>query len=184
MLTVSPSTTACIDTDTVTIDLEGRDPDLLDTVTLRVNPSPFIDTTFSQTSGNPATGRFTFRPTTAGSGAGTFGFTFIAQDDATPIRTTQRSVTITVVSATLPPDLGNSVRAVKTGGDNLSLGWGSVREASTYTLHRGTDKRVWPSPPFRPGVTGTTETLPDVPSPPDLYFYRVAGVNCAGVEGP
>ena len=40
------------------------------------------------------------------------------------------------------------------------------------------------SPPFRPGVTGTTETLPDVPPPPSLYFYRVAGVNCADVEGP
>ncbi len=23
-----------------------------------------------------------------------------------------------------------------------------------------------------------------IPPPPDLYFYRVAGVNCAGAEGP
>jgi hypothetical protein len=94
------------------------------------------------------------------------------------------TVLVEVFPATLPPDLGNSVRVVKTGVNDLSLSWASVPEASTYTLHRGTQKGLWVSPPFRPDLTGTTETLPDVPSPPSRYFYRLAGVNCAGVEGP
>ncbi len=60
----------------------------------------------------------------------------------------------------------------------------AVPEAASYTLHRGTVKGVWSAPPFRPGLTGTTKILSDVAPPPALYFYRVAGVNCAGVEGP
>ena len=92
-------------------------------------------------------------------------------------------VLLEIKPAVVPPDLGNSLRAIKVG-INVVIAWPAVFEAATYTLHRGTVKGVWPAPPFRPGITGTTETLPDVPAPPELFFYRVAGVNCAGVEGP
>ena len=72
------------------------------------------------------------------------------------------------VVAWLPPDL---------------LTWGAVIEAATYTLHRHTEKEVWPPPPFREGLTTTTERLADVASPPRI-FYRVAGASCWGTEGP
>ena len=92
-------------------------------------------------------------------------------------------VLVEIKPAVVPPDLGNRLRAIKSG-PNVVLAWPAVVEADTYTIHRGTVKGVWPPTPFRPGISGTTETLPDVAPPPPLYFYRVAGVNCAGVEGP
>ena len=93
------------------------------------------------------------------------------------------SVVVTVEPGPAPPDLGNSVRAIRSGAV-LTLSWPSVAGAVTNTIHRGEDKGVWPSPPFRKGLTGTAESLADVPSPPDRYFYRVAGVSCSGAEGP
>ena len=92
-------------------------------------------------------------------------------------------VLIEVRPDVIPSDIGNALRAVKLL-PNMIVAWRAVPEAATYTLHRGTVKGVWPAPPFRPGITGTTQILPDVVTPPELYFYRVAGVNCAGVEGP
>ena len=92
-------------------------------------------------------------------------------------------VLIEVKPGVIPSDIGNALRAVKLL-PNMIVAWRAVPEAATYTLHRGTVKGVWPAPPFRPGITGTTETLSDVDPPPALFFYRVAGVNCAGVEGP
>ena len=92
-------------------------------------------------------------------------------------------VIVIVEPALVPPDIGNALRAVKLL-PSMIVAWRAVPEAASYTLHRGTVKGVWPAPPFRTGLTGTTETLSDVAPPPELYFYRVAGVNCAGVEGP
>ena len=69
-------------------------------------------------------------------------------------------------------------------GPDVVIAWPAVFEAATNTLHRGTVKGVWPTPAFREGIVGTTDSLPDVAPPPALYLYRVAGVNCAGVEGP
>ena len=93
------------------------------------------------------------------------------------------TVLVEVKPAIVPPDLGNTLRAIKVG-PNVLIAWPAVFEAVSYTLHRGTVKGVWPVPPFRQGIAGTTESLADIAPPPELYFYRVAGVNCAGVEGP
>ncbi len=92
-------------------------------------------------------------------------------------------VFVEVKPVVVPSDIGNALRVVKLL-PNMIVAWRAVPEAASYTLHRGTLKGVWPAPPFRPGLSGTTETLSDVGPPPELYFYRVAGVNCAGVEGP
>ena len=92
-------------------------------------------------------------------------------------------VFVEVRPGVIPSDIGNAIRIVKLL-PNMIIAWRAVPEAASYTLHRGTVKGVWPAPPFRPELTGTTETLSDIAPPPALYFYRVAGVNCAGVEGP
>ena len=92
-------------------------------------------------------------------------------------------VLVEVKPAVIPPDLGNRLRAIKVGLD-VVVAWPAVFEAATYTIHRGTVKGAWPTPAFREGIVGTTDSLPDVAPPPALYLYRVAGVNCAGVEGP
>jgi len=82
-----------------------------------------------------------------------------------------------------PPDLGNTLRMVRETGD-VAMSWASVSEARTYTLHRGTAKGSWPPLPVLEGITGLTATLPDVPEPPSLYYYQVAGASCSGSEGP
>lgn len=95
----------CIDVDVVTIDVTASDADLADTVTLSVAPTGVTNVTFTSTPGNPANGLFTFAPKSADTQLGTHGFTFIAQDDGTPIRTTQESIQIVVIDCTsnLPP---------------------------------------------------------------------------------
>ena len=93
----------CIDEDTVVIDLEAVDPDVDDTVTLFVDPDTVPNTTFTQTPGNPATGQFTFSPKSADAQLGSFGFTFSAQDDGTPIQTDSESVVIEVIDCGEPP---------------------------------------------------------------------------------
>ncbi|MFC2173790.1 hypothetical protein ACFLU6_14355 [Acidobacteriota bacterium] len=93
------------------------------------------------------------------------------------------TVAVTVDPDITPPDLGNTLRAVR-GGTELEISWASVSEARTYTLHRSEAKGVWPSPPFLQGIIPTSVILPDIPHPPDLYFYRAAGASCSGKQGP
>ena len=92
------------------------------------------------------------------------------------------SMPVTVFPDVVPNDLGNTLRAIRSTL-NVDLSWVSVVNARTYSLYRGVTKGVWP-PPLLPGLTATTETLPDVAGPPNLYFYRVAGASCSGMEGP
>ena len=82
-----------------------------------------------------------------------------------------------------PADRGNTLMAARLA-DDVVLGWAEDIVASSYTLHRGTEKGVWPSPSFLPGLLVPAATLPDVPAPPALYFYRAAGVSCTGLQGP
>jgi len=97
--------------------------------------------------------------------------------------TTDDLLVIVIVEPDLvPPDIGNTIRAIRSTS-NVAMSWVSVVNARTYHLYRGTAKEVWP-PPLLPVLTATTETLPDVPGPPDLYFYRVTGASCSGMEGP
>lgn len=94
------------------------------------------------------------------------------------------SVVIAVDPDQRPPDLANTLRAIRVGPD-VRQTWGSAPEARTYTLYRGTDKGVWPAPP--PSLTGLPSpgiSLPDVAFPPTRYFYRAVGVSCSGSEGP
>ena len=81
----------------------------------------------------------------------------------------------------VPPDIGNTIRAVEIGLD-VVMSWSSAVNARTYNLYRGTRKESWP-PPLLTNLTAITETLPDVPSP-DSFFYRVTGASCSGMEGP
>ena len=68
-------------------------------------------------------------------------------------------------------------------GSNVALAWRSDPSAATCALHRGVVKGVWP-PPLVTGLALPADTLPDVPTPPTLYFYRAAGTSCSGTEGP
>ena len=97
---------------------------------------------------------------------------------------TSDTVTVAVYPDVVPADLGNTLQAVKSGLDGVALSWGGVPAAATYTVNRGTAKGVWPTPALRPGLAGTTTTFADLTPPPELYFYRVAGASCSGVEGP
>ena len=84
----------------------------------------------------------------------------------------------------IPEDIGNTLFGIR-NSLNVVLSWsGPNGGVASYTLHRGTEKGVWPSPPFMPGLAAPSATLPDVQALELLYFYRVAGANCAGVEGP
>ncbi|MFC2172019.1 FG-GAP repeat domain-containing protein [Acidobacteriota bacterium] len=83
----------------------------------------------------------------------------------------------------IPPDLGNTLMACRTGVD-VNMSWISTPGSSSFALFRGTAKGQWPVLPHQSNLPVPTVTLPDVPRPPDLYFYRVAGVNCIGDEGP
>ena len=103
---------------------------------------------------------------------------------ATCITTDDVLVIVIVEPDLVPPDIGNTVRAVRSTL-NVAMSWVGVVNARTYNLYRGITKEVWPLLPLRSGLTSVTETLPDVPGPPDLYFYRVTGVSCSGIfEGP
>jgi hypothetical protein len=57
-----------------------------------------------------------------------------------------------------------------------------MANAHSYNLYRGTSKGNWPDP--LPPFSSNSVSLPDLPGPPELYFYRVAGVSCSGMEGP
>ena len=93
------------------------------------------------------------------------------------------TVTVTVEPDVVPGDLGNTVRAVKAVGSVL-LSWASAPNAASYTLHRGTVKGAWPSPPYRSGLAATTDLTRDLAAPPPLYYYRVSGASCSGIDGP
>ncbi|MFC2173152.1 FG-GAP-like repeat-containing protein [Acidobacteriota bacterium] len=83
----------------------------------------------------------------------------------------------------VPPDAGNTVRGVRSG-ELVSFSWAPVPGAAFYYLHRGTEKGVWPLAPAFSDLRATEILLPDLEPSPPLYFYRVAGVNCKGEEGP
>ena len=55
--------------------------------------------------------------------------------------------------------------------------------ASSFNLYRGTAKGAWP-PPVTTGFTTPMTSRAELAGPPALYFYRVTGVSCAGLEGP
>ena len=93
------------------------------------------------------------------------------------------SVLIQVDPDQTPPDLGNTLLGVRDTVD-VDLVWQPSLVASTYLIYRGTDKRTWPPAPQVSGLTAPMDSLPDVPGPADLYFYRVAGASCSGQEGP
>lgn len=92
------------------------------------------------------------------------------------------SVLVGVDPDLVPGDLGNTLRSVRRG-DTLAISWAFAPSARTYSLYRGTDRGAWP-PAVSTGILGTTATLEDLPAPPSLYFYRVAGASCSGKEGP
>ena len=85
----------------------------------------------------------------------------------------------------LPPPLGNSLRAVRTGFD-VALEWVTVPEARSFSIFRANQKDPWPATPWVENLLLPTTLLPDVPVPPNdpLYFYRAVGASCSGVEGP
>ena len=58
------------------------------------------------------------------------------------------NVTVTVVPDLRPGDAGNTLRAVRSGGE-VVLSWGTVTPpAATWVLYRGLSKGGWPPPPF------------------------------------
>jgi hypothetical protein len=64
------------------------------------------------------------------------------------------------------------------------LSWGTEPLAAGYGLYRHTVKDAWPPPLLASLLPVPTVTLPDVPAPPSLYFYRAVGQSCSGAEGP
>ena len=93
-------------------------------------------------------------------------------------------VLVSVVREVVPSDLGNTLRAIRNNLE-VAMSWSSTLGARTYNLYRqALDKKIWPLLPHSTDMSATTTRLPDVPTPPKLYFYRVAGVSCLGVEGP
>ena len=92
-------------------------------------------------------------------------------------------VLVEFVADILPPDLGNTLLGIRSILD-VVLSWTPVAEAFTYTVYRGIEKDQWQAPPILSGFPDFTVALPDVPGPPFLYYYRVAGASCSGREGP
>lgn len=94
-------------------------------------------------------------------------------------------MTITVNPDVTPPDLGGSLRAVR-ASDEVALSWASVPEAYSYSLFRAIVKTTWPAAPLVEDLPTLTTSRLDVPVPPNelLYFYRIAGASCSGLEGP
>lgn len=109
-------------------------------------------------------------------------FTVRVRCDAMPGCESSASTPITVIADARPSDLGNSLRSIRAGGD-IPMSWASVPEARTYSLYRALSKGIWP-PPIASMLGTTTHRVADVASPPDLYYYRVVGVSCSGLEGP
>jgi hypothetical protein len=101
--------------------VSGSDPDAGDTLTLSASNVP-TNATFSQTSGNPATGQFSFNPSQAQSGQ-TFTVNFTATDNHGA--SNSRSVQITVTSgpppANRPPSLNLPGTQTVQVGTNLSF---------------------------------------------------------------
>lgn len=95
------------------------------------------------------------------------------------------TIVVTVVSDVTPPTLGNALYAVRRGAD-VELSWGSLPEASTYSVYRSLVKDIWPPLPSLEDLLGATVSLPDIVVPPNdpQYFYRASGASCSGVEGP
>ena len=84
----------------------------------------------------------------------------------------------------IPGDLGDTLRLARVGTD-ITFSWGGDPVAGTYNLRRSEAKDAWPDEPYRSGITSTAATLAgEAGLPPDLVFYRVTGVSCAGLEGP
>lgn len=84
---------------TLTFDVSASDPDAGDTVTLAASNVP-SNASFTQTSGNPANGRFSFTPSQSQAGQ-TFTVNFTATDSRGA--SASRQVQITVLSPDPPP---------------------------------------------------------------------------------
>ena len=91
-------------------------------------------------------------------------------------------VEVAVYPDARPPDLGNTLRAVRDDA-HVNLTWAGTPETATFRLFRGTAKGIWP-PALRMGLEAASHRLADVAEPPPLYTYRVAGTGCSGLEGP
>lgn len=94
-------------------------------------------------------------------------------------------VVVAVDLDTVPPDLGNTLFAVRDTAD-VALEWGTRLEARSYALFRGNAKDTWPALPLLTGLAAPDTRLPDVDAPPNLplHFYRAVGASCAGRLGP
>jgi len=77
-----------------------------------------------------------------------------------------------------PGDIGNTLRAVKSGL-NVDLSWAPDAASSSYALFRATVTGSWP-PPLETRLATPAASEPDVAAADALYFYRVVGENCAG----
>lgn len=87
-------------------------------------------------------------------------------------------------SGAVPGDLGNTLRLSRSGGD-ISFTWGADPVAASYNLRRSEAADAWPADPYRSGLVSTSVVIAgEADVPPDLVFYRVTGVSCAGLEGP
>jgi hypothetical protein len=84
---------------TAAIDVTCRDPD--GTATTITNPNPPPGSTFNQTSGNPATGRYRQR-TNAGEVGQSFAVRFDCTDSGSPPASTSQGATIRVVQQAPP----------------------------------------------------------------------------------
>jgi hypothetical protein len=84
---------------TAAIDATCRDPD--GTATTITNPNPPPGSTFSQTSGNPSTGRYRQR-TNAGEVGQSFAVRFDCSDSGSPPASTSQGATIRVVQQAPP----------------------------------------------------------------------------------
>ena len=94
----------------------------------------------------------------------------------------EATVIVMVQPDAVPADIGNTVRGVRSDID-VAMSWASAVYARTYNLYQGTTKGSWP-PALRTDLVSVTHSLTDVPQPPSLYFYRVTGASCSGMEGP
>ncbi|OHB17458.1 MAG: hypothetical protein A2749_01555 [Parcubacteria group bacterium RIFCSPHIGHO2_01_FULL_45_26] len=85
-------------------------------------------------------------------------------------------------TGSIPADSGNTLKGVKVGpdlvftwaGDSFSVGYNLYREVVKGFL--GTLWRSFPNP--------TANLIGEISFPPYLYYYRVTGISCAGLEGP
>jgi hypothetical protein len=189
--------TACSDTTTVTIDVTSGPAAVLAPLgTICPGDRVDLDASGSAPNGCPGALEYQFSDASgllrAWGSAATFGplfptvtTTYTAEVRCAPApgcvaSTTQ---TVTVDPGTRPPDVRNALKHVKRSIDVVES-WSALVEAKTYSVYRGTAKGTWPAPALRTLLPSPTNTERDVLPPPVLYFYRVVGVSCGGLEGP